>query len=454
MNPVPGAAAPGGAASVRHRAIELPASTVTVSTPRIPRVVLHASWAVLLCAALWLFVGRLDMVAVAPGKVIPQRYLRVVQPAEPGIVREILVADGAQVRAGEVVMRMDGRLSSVDRTILENELALRRLQLRRIAAELGEAAFARRGEDPAHLHAEVEAQLRARSRAHADALSAERAALAKAAQDLKVAQETEAKLQRTAPIYREQERMWARLESEGFAGRLMVLERRRLMIENEQDLHAQAANVAALRAVIEMGERRIAQIQSNYHRELSLERAELTAQRDRLEQDLAKHAHRAGLLELRAPAAGRIKDLATQSPGTVVAPGTVLATIVPDGEPLEAEVWIANIDAGLVRPGARVRLKVTAYPFHRFGMVDGVLRHVSADATDRADAAGGRASAGGLHYRALVSLEAGDAPPAGEALQLAPGMQVVAEIHLGTRRVFDYLVSPLRRGLGEAGREP
>jgi len=454
MNPAPGSGGAVGAVPVQRRAPALSASTVNVSTPRIPRVVLHASWAVLLCAVLWLFVGRLDMVAVAPGKVVPQRYLRVVQPAEPGIVREILVSDGARVQAGEVLMRMDARLSSADRNILANELALRRLQLRRIAAELGEAAFARRGEDPAHLYAEVEAQLRARVRAHADALSAERAALAKAAQDLKVAEETEAKLRRTAPIYREQERMWARLESEGFAGRLMVLERRRLMIENEQDLQAQAANVASLKAVVEMGERRIAQIESNYHRELSSERADLTAQRDRLEQDLAKLTHRAGLLELRAPAAGRIKDLATQSPGTVVAPGTVLATIVPEDEPLEAEVWIANLDAGLVRPGARVRLKVTAYPFHRYGTVDGVLRHLSADATERAESGGVGAGAGGLHYRALVALGTDGAPPAGGVLKLAPGMQVVAEIHLGTRTVLDYLVSPLHRGLGEAGREP
>jgi hemolysin D len=420
---------------------------------RLPRAVLYALVLILACAVGWMFLGRLDMVAVAPGKVVPQRHLKVVQPAESGIVREILVADGSRVQAGHVLMRMDQRLAQADRVILQTELALRRLNLRRIAAELEEVAFVKLAGDPDDLHAQVHAQLLARSRAHADALAAEKAALAKAAQDLNAAQETEAKLRRTAPIYVEQERAWSDLEREGYAGRLMVLERRRSRIENEQDLQAQSANVASLRALVELGERRVAQVVSAYRRELTAERAELTAQRERLEQDMAKLAHRAGLLELRSPASGRIKDLATHTPGTVVAPGTVLATIVPDEEPLEAEVWISNLDSGLVRPGSRVRLKVAAYPYQRHGMIDGVLRHISADASERPEGGGSRAGQASLHFRALVTLTPKDPAAGTTRLELVPGMQVTAEIHMGTRTVFQYLWSPLRKTLGEAGRE-
>lgn len=187
---------------------------------------------------------------------------------------------------------------------------------------------------------------------------------------------------------------------------------------------------------------------------MSNERVEALAQLERLREDLAKQSHRSEQLELRAPTAGVVKDLATQTPGTVVAPGTILATIVPKEEPLEAEVWIENQDAGRVAPGARAELKVGAYPYHRHGTVKGIVRHVSADATERPDAGAGTPGATGLYFRALVSIEnvtlRGDQVP----LRLAPGMQLSAEVHLGTRSVLEYLLSPLRRTLHEAGREP
>ena len=168
-------------------------------------------------------------------------------------------------------------------------------------------------------------------------------------------------------------------------------------------------------------------------------------------QDLAKQAHRSGQLDLRAPSAGVIKDLATHSAGTVVAPGTILATIVPRNEPLEAEVWVSNLDAGHVAPGAAVKLKLAAFPYQRHGMLEGIVRHVSADATERPEP--GSQGGVGLYYRALVAI---DPVPAGDGLdprRLASGMQLAAEIHLGTRTVFEYLLSPVRRTLSEAGRE-
>jgi HlyD family secretion protein len=418
----------------------------------LPRLTLYVLCALLAAVAAAVAYGRIDIVAVAPGKLVPQSLLRIVQPTDSGVVREILVREGEAVEQEQVLFRMDTQLSEADRRILETEIALRRLQVHRIDAELSGSAFEPRAGERAELFAQVQAQFSARRRAFDDALAAERSALAKAQEDLRTAQEIEAKLKRTAPIYIEQERAWEKLAREGFAGKLLALERRRTRIENEQDLQAQAAAVMGARAAISLSERRIAQLISNQRRELSNERLEAQAQLARLHEALAKQTHRSGQLELRAPAAGVIKDVATHSAGTVVAPGTILATIVPRHEPLEAEIWVSNLDAGAVAPGAAVRLKLAAFPYQRYGMLEGVVRHMSADATERAEAAvpGGV----GLYYRALVTV---GPPPAGDAPALArlvSGMQLSAEIHLGTRTLFEYLVSPVRRTLAEAGREP
>lgn len=418
------------------------------------RALLYTLTALLVAGGVALWQGRIDMVAVANGRLVPSSLLKVVQPADAGIVREILVREGVSVSAGQVIFRMDTQLSEADRRILGNELALRRLQLRRVEAELSGVAFERQPDEPAALYAQVLAQFNARRRAFLDAVEAERSALARTTQDLRAAEEVEAKLRRVAPIYKEQEQAWAQLAKEGYAGKLLALERSRSRIENEQDLNAQAAAVSSAKAAIATSERRIAQIDSNYRRELSNERVEALAQVDRLREDLAKQSHRSAQLELRAPTAGVVKDLATHTAGTVVAPGTILATIVPREEPLEAEVWVENQDAARVAPGARVELKVGAYPYQRHGMLGGIVRHVSADATERPDPMSPIPGATALYYRTLISIVRPGSAQGSDGLRLAPGMQLSAEVHLGSRSVLDYLLSPLRRTLHEAGREP
>jgi hemolysin D len=144
-----------------------------------------------------------------------------------------------------------------------------------------------------------------------------------------------------------------------------------------------------------------------------------------------------------------VKDLATHTPGTVLAPGAVLMTLVPEGEPLLAEVWLQNQDAGFVRAGQSAKLKLTAFPFQRYGMVDGRVLRISADSSERGD---GR-TAPGYAYRALIELHTQELR-VGEALhRLLPGMQLTAEIRLAERTVLEYVLSPLQKVAAEAGRE-
>ena len=182
-------------------------------------------------------------------------------------------------------------------------------------------------------------------------------------------------------------------------------------------------------------------------------------QAEKLEQELAKQTHRKTLLELRATQACIVKDLATHTVGTVVQPGTVLLTLVPDDDALRAEVWISNEDIGFVRVGQRVKLKFAAFPFQKYGMVEGVVEHVSADAADANTnsnpSAGDRLQTKGslLVYKALVTLNRMALEMNGERFALSAGMQSSAEILLGTRTVMEYLLSPVRKAWHEAGRE-
>jgi hemolysin D len=423
----------------------------------LPRLILWCLLALVAVTVVWSAFGRLDIIAVAQGRIVPQSYLQIVQPAESGIVKELLVREGDRVGAGQVLARMDTRFSEADRQALKNELAQRSLQLRRIDAELAGTALAARREDPPALFAQVDAQYRARRQAFLDSLETEKATLAKADQDLRAAREIESKLRQQLPIYREQEAAFEKLTREGYAGRMLFLEKQRDRIEKEQDLKAQEFAIQSLSATIEQSRKRVAQLQSNYHQALQNERVETEAQYAKLEQDWNKHAARHDLLELRAPQDGIVKDLATHTVGSVLQPGTVLMTLVPSNDPMQAEVWVTHDDAGFVGTGQPAKLKLATYPFQKYGMIDGEVKRLSPDSSDMTDARGdrrtGEGASTGSGYRTLVSLRTPYLEADGKRYPLTPGMQVTAEINLGTRTVLEYVLSPVQRTLHEAGRE-
>ena len=186
------------------------------------------------------------------------------------------------------------------------------------------------------------------------------------------------------------------------------------------------------------------------------ERLEASGQQLKLHQEWDKQQYRHSLLELKAPQAGVVKDLATHTTSTVVSPGTVLLTLVPHDEPLQAEVWVSNLDAGFVRPDQPAKIKLAAFPFQQYGMLDGMVRQVSADATDSKDINGGRPDAAGevpLQYRAIIALKSAHVERDGQRFRPMAGMQVNAEINLGSRSVLEYLLSPIQKVSHEAGRE-
>jgi HlyD family secretion protein len=420
----------------------------------LPRVVLYLLVALVGAVFAWACFGMLDIVAVSAGKLVPQSFVKIVQPAEAGIVREILVREGDAVEEGAVLVRMDTRLSEADVRTVHAELARKRLQLRRIDAGLAGAPLRRARDDPPELYAQVEEQHRAHTRAYRDALEAEQALRARAEHDLGSATEIEAKLALTAPIYREQASAWDKLAREGFAGKLLALDRQRMHIEAEQELRAHRRNIESLRATVLQAEKRIAQIESNHRQQLHNERAEAHAQYQKLEQEWEKQQHRHSLLELKAPQAGIVKDLATHTPGTVLGPGTVVLTLVPQDEPLVAEVWVTNADAGFVQPGQSARVKIAAYPFQKYGLVDGTIEQISADAQDRpAPPEGTTRPLSELAYRARVRLAGDHIAADGRRLKLVPGMAVTAEVHIGRRTVLEFLLSPIRKVAAEAARE-
>jgi hemolysin D len=188
------------------------------------------------------------------------------------------------------------------------------------------------------------------------------------------------------------------------------------------------------------------------------ERVEAQTALDKAHQEYAKEEHRGRLNELRAPQDGVIKDVATYTVGAVVEAGTVLMSLVPVSDELVAEVMIRNDDVGFVRAGQVVKLKLATYPFQKYGMIEGTVVRISADAAElSAPRASGDSRGSQVEslspYKAIVKLKDQRLRGANADWPIAAGMQVIAELREGDRTVIEYLLSPVRKTMGEAGRE-
>jgi HlyD family secretion protein len=421
--------------------------------PKLPRAIYYTVAVLFSILLAWAIFAKVDIVAMADGKLVPTTYTKIVQPVEAGVVADILVREGDKVQAGQVLIRLDTTLAGADGRSLAGELALKRLTLRRVDAELaGQPLAMATGDDPAML-AQVQAQANAHRQAFNDSVAQEVATRERAQNELSAARETFTKLQSTLPGYEQSAQAHKKLVAEGFFSPIAGNDKEREAIEKSQDLKAQAATVQGLQATINAQDKKMAGLTSTFRSQLLIERTEAMGQLAKLEQEAQKMGYKTRLLELKAPQAGIVKDVATTSKGAVVQPGMVLLTLVPKGESLLAEVQVKNEDVGFVQTGQLVRIKVAAYPFQKYGLIEGRIQTLAPDAqapnSQNPNAPQGYKAIVALDTQFIESLNGNAAQRKG----LESGMQVVAEIHQGRRTIMEYLLSPVQKVANEAGRE-
>ena len=428
---------------------------------RLPRTVMYTVGTLFVILLIWAFFGKLNIIASAEGKLVPETYVKIVQPADAGIVQEILVKEGESVKVGQVLMRMDAKLAEADSKTIGNDLSMRSLQLRRIDAELAGKPLVRRSDDPVDLFRQIESQYRDHRLSYMDSLGQAQEALKKAQHEYDSAREVLTKLKETTPILKQQADAYADMGKDGYAPQITVRDKQREYLEKVQDLRAQESTVASLDAAVNQAKKQIDQTTSKNRSDLQNERVDAEGQHSKLQQDWIKQEHKTGLLELRAPQAGIVKDLATHTVGTVVSPGTVLLSIVPENESLVAEVMVKNDDVGFVYPQQKVKVKLAPYPFEEYGMLDGEVTRVNADSDSDNQSSQSKDQSQSKDkqqaqpsvYKAIISFNSQILIAEGKQLKLVPGMQVVAEINQGSRTVMQYLLSPVSKTLVESGHE-
>lgn len=430
----------------------LPAALEILEAPPNPlgRIIIWAILAFLSIAVLWSIFGRVDIVAVAPGKVVPQGRVKIIQAADYGVIREISVREGERVRAGQPLITLDPTVTDADveqaREALKGALvdSARARALVDYAAGL-EPKFAPPEGLGAVAVATQEAFLAARVNEHSAAKAALVEELTKADADgVMLAEEIE-KLRDQLALAEKRLEGLRTLEVEGYAPKLRVMEAEERVIGLRQDYAIRLAERRKSRASDVGLKENLRKLDAEFSREAFAALTEADAAVSIRSEELRKAAERNKLTQIVAPVAGSVQQIAVSTLGGVVKPADPLLVIVPEDVELMVEASVINRDAGFVRAGQKVEIKFEAYPFTRYGVIEGVLEHVSEDAVETEDE--------GLVYPARIKLLRDVLMIDGRKEKIAPGLSATAEIKTGERRIVEYLLSPLSRRVNEAGRE-
>ena len=463
-----------GPARLADEAAFLPAALSLQDTPvhPAPRRFAYAIITLFVIAIAWACFGQVDIVAVAPGRIIVGDRTKVIQPLEASIVRQVLVKDGDRVQAGQVLVALDPTIASADKTSVQEQIKAAASEAFRTQAlqQLLQKILLNKEQTNAILRdlrpdissnitvastiipnmgmidrQTIQTQLQSEWQDIRAKLAKFDAEVARRQAEINTVQASISKLQSTIPMAQTREADYKNLVGEGFISSHATQDKTRERVELERDLATQRARLAEAQSALAETEQTKAAYRAEAQRQLNDRHALASSKLEQLTADHNKASQRERQTQLTAPVAGVIQQLAIHSVGGVVTSAQPLMIVVPDSTTVTAEVTVANQDIGFVNAGQMAEVKLETFPYTKYGTVKAKVDIVTADAvTDEKK---------GSYYPATLTLNQKDMLIDGKRVNLSPGMNITAEIKTGQRRVIEYLLSPVQRAGSESLRE-
>lgn len=393
----------------------------------------------------WSYFGQIDIVAVAPGRIVVSQRTKTIQPLETSVVKQIHVKDGDLVKVGQVLIELDATSAQADSTRVDADLWANETESARAQMLMEALTHGSEPKGSAVSTPDSVAQLRAEWQDITAKLAKFRAEAQRRQAEKTTADEIIAKLKATLPLARQRERDFLALTEQGFMSGHSSQDRTRERVEMERDLATAQARAAEAQATLVETQRAEAAYRAETQRNLRERKTQADLKRGELTQEQAKARQRTQLTQLTAPVAGTVQQLAVHTQGGVVTPAQALMVIVPDDANVTAEVTLENKDIGFVNEGKTATIKLETFPFTRYGTIEAKVKRVSADAVVDEKR--------GAVFPATLELATTALDVDGKTIHLAPGMNLTAEVRTGKRRVIDFLLNPLHQHTNESMRE-
>lgn len=356
----------------------------------------------------WAVYFRIDEMARARGQVIAVARTQVIQAAQEGVLAQLYVEEGQEVKRGDLLVRLEQDRAQASVEDSRNKVAALKASLSRLRAEVYNSSI----EFPAEMagfDVFKENQTRlytVRRRALEEGVGALQANRALVMAELSI----------TEPLLQA-----------GDVGQVEVIRLRRQLAE----LDGQIVNLRN-------------KFFQDAQAEMTRAEEELAAQ----EQMLRERSVVLEQTQLYAPMDGIVRKIAITTPGAALRPGEVVLEMLPRGSELVVEAKYAPTDVASLQIGLPAQVKLDAYDDSVFGSLKGEVLYISPDALSEPDQRGGES----FYYRVHIRLEEPpkEAGPRKEPVIVMPGMTATAEVRTRDRSVFSYLTKPITKTFSQA----
>ena len=393
------------------------------------------------------------VVSSSSGKVVPVEPLSTFQVLDPSIIKSVDVREGQTVVKGQLLATLDATFAKADVSQLRQQLAGLNAEVARLTAEQDHQPLRfPAGGDPdavpsetlqASLFGQRAAEYAAQMRSYDEKLKTTQATIAKLQNDVD-------RYASRQDITRQIEGMRDTLFKSGASSRLSLLQANDARLEMQRTMENQRNALAeSLHQLASIEADREAYVQK-WLGDVSESLVKARNERDKAVSGLLKASKHQDLVRLVAPEDAVVLTLSKLSVGSVLKEGESFMTLVPLRSTMEAEIHIGSRDIGFVRPGDPVSLKVDAFNFYEHGAAQGTLSWISEGSfsTDEGE------HPTDPYYKARVTITSLNFSGVPASFRLIPGMTLRADIAVGHRSLFRYIMGGFVQGTGEAMREP
>ncbi len=397
----------------------------------------------------WANYAEIDEMTRGFGRVIPSYKIQVVQNLEGGIVEEILVNEGDQVKKGQVLVVIDD--TGAGSTFEESNIRIIELKTRRnrLKAEAEGKSFEPDKElakvypiivnEERKFYFANRKKVRAEENVLLQRLRQRKISLSKARQSIKQLRLSKEMIERemelTEPLFKK-----------NLVSELEYIQVKQKLVDNQRELVAENNAVSSSKAQIAEVEDQIKDLKAEYALNAQAELSKVVGEIERLQSSRVALEDRVKRTHVRSPVNGTVKQLLINTEGGVVAPGMDILEIVPSDDKLLVEAKVKPSDIAFLYPGQDAVLKITAYDFAIYGSLDGKVVHISADTildpTHNEE-----------FYLVNIKTDKNYLGTEENKKEIIVGMTVQADIITGKKTILQYIMKPILRAKYNAFRE-
>jgi adhesin transport system membrane fusion protein len=398
------------------------------------RAIVRASLVVVALLLVWASLAHVEEITKGDGKVIPSRQLQVVQSLDGGVVAEILVQEGQEVEAGQLLLRIDETraTSGVRESAAQGFALLARL---RALAEGSAISLPKPGNEEERRIADEERRLySSRQSELATLLAINRQQLAQRQEELSEMRARRVAAKSSLDITQQELNQTRPLLATGAVSQVDILRLERDIGRLRGDMEQATAQIARVEAAIGEAQRKISETEITFRNEARRDLADVAGKLNALNEGAVALEDKVSKALVKSPVRGRVQRLLANTVGGVVQPGKDIVEIVPLDDALVLEAKVLPKDIAFIHPQQKATVKLTAYDFSIYGGLDAVVDNISPDTVVD--------ERGNAFYLVRVRTTRSKLT---ESMPIIPGMTAEVDILTGRKTVLSYLLKPVLR---------